>query len=43
MTGFDHVYLKVSNKEGATFNDYGNDTYYMKFEKAGRRLKLAYT
>jgi hypothetical protein len=38
MPDFDHVYLKVSNKAGASFNDFGNDTYYMKFEKAGGGL-----
>jgi hypothetical protein len=38
MSDFDHVYLKVSNREGAAFNDYGNDTYYLKFEKAGGGL-----
>jgi hypothetical protein len=38
MPGFDHVYLKVSNNAGAAFNDFGNDTYYIKFEKAGGGL-----
>jgi hypothetical protein len=38
MSDFDHVYVKVSNKAGAIFNDYGNDTYLMKFEKAGGGL-----
>jgi hypothetical protein len=32
---FNHVYIKVSNQKGASFNDYGNDTYLMKFEKVG--------
>jgi hypothetical protein len=38
MSDFDHIYLKVSNQAGATFNDYGNETYYVKFEKAGGGL-----
>jgi len=38
MTAFDHVYVKVSNEAGAIFNDYGNDTYFMKFEKDGGGL-----
>jgi hypothetical protein len=38
MPDFDHIYVKVSNQKGASFNDYGNDTYYMKFEKAGGGL-----
>jgi len=38
MPDFDNVYVKVSNKEGAAFNDFGNNTYFMKFEKAGGGL-----
>jgi hypothetical protein len=34
----DHVYVKVANSAGAAFNDYGNNTYLMKFEKAGGGL-----
>jgi hypothetical protein len=33
-----HVYVKVSNQNGATYNDFGNNTYYMKFDKAGGGL-----
>ena len=28
MPSFDNIYVKVSNKEGAAFNDYGNNTYF---------------
>ena len=35
---YDHVYVKVANFAGASFNDYGNNTYYMKFEKEGGGL-----
>jgi hypothetical protein len=38
MPNFDHIYVKVSNTEGAKFDSYGNDTYYMKFEKDGGGL-----
>jgi hypothetical protein len=38
MPDFDYIYVKVSNQAGAAFNDYGNDTYYVKFEKAGGGL-----
>jgi len=38
MTSFDHVSVMVSNKAGAVFNDYGNNTYFMKFEKDGGGL-----
>ncbi len=38
MPDFDNVCLKVSNVAGAAFNDFGNDTYLMKFEKAGGGL-----
>lgn len=34
----DNVYVRVSNKQGASFNDYGNNTYLMKFEKSGGGL-----
>jgi hypothetical protein len=33
-----HVYVKVSNTNGATHDDFGNDTYFMKFDKAGGGL-----
>lgn len=33
MSGVDQIYVKVSNKEGAAFNDFGNNTYFMKFDK----------
>jgi hypothetical protein len=32
------IAVKVANQEGATFNDFGNNTYYLKFEKAGGGL-----
>ena len=35
---YDQVYVKVANKAGASFNDFGNNTYFMKFEKAGGGL-----
>lgn len=35
---YNHVFIKVSNNAGATFNDFGNNTYYMKFEKPGGGL-----
>jgi hypothetical protein len=38
MLDFDHICVEVSNQNGATFNDYGNNTYFMKFEKAGGGL-----
>jgi hypothetical protein len=38
LPDFNHVYVKVANKNGATYNDYGNNTYYMKFDKAGGGL-----
>ncbi len=38
MTGFDHIYIQVSNKEGASFNDFGNNTYFMKFDRDGAGL-----
>ena len=33
-----HIAVKVVNQKGATFNDFGNNTYYLKFEKAGGGL-----
>lgn len=33
-----HVYVKVSNKNGAMHNDFGNGTYFMKFDKEGGGL-----
>jgi hypothetical protein len=38
IVGFDNVFVKVSNKQGAVFNDYRNDTYFMKFERSGAGL-----
>jgi hypothetical protein len=38
MEDYDHVYVKVANHAGAFFNDYGNNTYFMRFEKAGGGL-----
>ncbi len=38
LSDFNHVYVQVSNRAGASFDDYGNDTYFMKFEKAGGGL-----
>ncbi len=38
MSDIDHIYVKVSNKEGAAFNDFGNNTYFMKFDKDGGGL-----
>ncbi len=38
MEDYDHVYVKVANTAGASFNDFGNNTYFMKFEKAGGGL-----
>ena len=38
MPDYNHVYVEVSNRDGAAFNDYGNNTYFMKFEKVGRGL-----
>jgi hypothetical protein len=33
-----HVYIRVSNKNGATYDDFDNDTYLLKFDKAGGGL-----
>jgi hypothetical protein len=38
MEDYDHVYVKVANHGGAVFNDYGNNSYFMRFEKAGGGL-----
>jgi hypothetical protein len=38
LPSFDNIYVRVSNKEGAAFNDYGNNTYFMKFGKPGGGL-----
>jgi hypothetical protein len=38
MEDYSHVYFKVTNKAGVSFNDYNNDTYYMRFEKEGGGL-----
>jgi hypothetical protein len=38
MGDYNHVYVKVANHAGASFNDFGNDTYFMRFEKAGGGL-----
>ena len=35
---YNHVYVKVSNTAGASFNDFGNNTYFMKFDKDGGGL-----
>ncbi len=38
LNDYSHVYVKVANQAGAAFNDFGNNTYFMKFEKAGGGL-----
>lgn len=38
MEDCDHVYVKVANHAGSSFNDFGNNTYFMRFEKAGGGL-----
>jgi hypothetical protein len=38
MKDYDHVYVSVANLAGAVFNDYGNNTYFMRFEKVGGGL-----
>jgi hypothetical protein len=38
MEDHNHVYIKVANRAGAVFNDYNNNTYFMRFEKAGGGL-----
>ncbi len=38
MADFNHIYVKVANQAGAKFDDFGNDTYFIKFEKEGGGL-----
>jgi len=38
MDDFNHIYVMVANDAGATFSDFGNNTYFMKFEKEGGGL-----
>ncbi len=38
MPSNDNVYLKVSNKQGAVFNQFGNNTYLVEFAKSGGGL-----
>jgi hypothetical protein len=38
MENYDHIYCKVANDAGASFNDFGNNTYFMRFEKEGGGL-----
>jgi hypothetical protein len=38
MSDFNHIHVRVSNKAGAAFDDFGNATYFMRFEKAGGGL-----
>ncbi len=38
MEGINNIFVKVANQAGAAFNDYGNDTYFMKFLKIGGGL-----
>lgn len=38
MEGINNIFVKVANHAGAAFNDYGNDTYFMKFSKIGGGL-----
>ena len=38
MEDFNQFYVKVANKAGAAYNDFGNNTYFMKFDKAGGGL-----
>jgi hypothetical protein len=35
---YNHVFVKVANKAGASFNNFENNTYFMKFEKPGGGL-----
>lgn len=30
-----HVYVRIANEDGARFDLYGNDTYYIKFDGGG--------
>jgi hypothetical protein len=38
MSNFNNICVQVSNKQGAAHNDFGNNTYFMKFAKAGGGL-----
>jgi hypothetical protein len=38
MEDFNHLYVKVANSAGATFNANGDNTYLMRFEKVGGGL-----
>jgi hypothetical protein len=38
MPDYNHIFVQVSNEQGAKFDDYGNNTYFMKFEKEGGGL-----
>jgi uncharacterized protein YdbL (DUF1318 family) len=38
MESYNHIYVKVANSAGVAFDDFGNNTYFMKFEKAGGGL-----
>lgn len=38
MEEYSQVYFKVANTAGVSFNDYGNNTYFMRFGKAGGGL-----
>lgn len=38
LPSFDNIFVKVSNKDGAAFNDFGNNTYFMKFSSSGGGL-----
>ena len=38
LAEYNHVYVKISNKAGASFDDFGNGTYFIKFEKVGGGL-----
>ncbi len=35
---YNHVSVKVANHAGAEYNDFGNNTYFMRFEKTGGGL-----
>jgi hypothetical protein len=38
MEDYSQVYFKVANTAGVSFDDYGNNTYFMRFGKAGGGL-----
>lgn len=40
LPNFHNICVKVSNKEGAAFNEYGNNTYLMEFDKPGGGLNV---